>query len=83
MDGDREVFIAFDSAKLKNAVAVAEAGRAGEVRYLGEIANTPEAVGKRSRSLPASTTSCTSVMRRSPPATGFIGKSPRSAMPAS
>ena len=46
MDGDREVFIAFDSAKLKNAVAVAEAGRAGEVRYLGEIANTPEAVGK-------------------------------------
>jgi transposase len=46
MDENREAFIAFDSAKLKNAVAVAEGGRAGEVRYLGEIANTPEAVGK-------------------------------------
>jgi transposase len=39
-----EVFVAFDVAKLKNAVAIAEAGRAGEVRYLGEIENTAEAV---------------------------------------
>ena len=46
MDGDREAFIAFDSAKLKNAAAIAEGGRDGEVRYLGEIANTPDAVGK-------------------------------------
>lgn len=38
-----EVFIAFDVAKLKNAVAIAEAGRVGEVRYLGEIENTAEA----------------------------------------
>lgn len=38
-----EVFVAFDVAKLKNAVAIAEAGRSGEVRYLGEIENTPEA----------------------------------------
>jgi transposase len=38
-----EVFVAFDVAKLKNAVAIAEAGRAGEVRYLGEIENTAEA----------------------------------------
>lgn len=29
-----EVFVAFDVAKLKNAVAIAEAGRVGEVRYL-------------------------------------------------
>jgi transposase len=46
MDGNREAFIAFDSAKLKNAVAIAEGGRDGEVRYLAEIANTPDAVGK-------------------------------------
>ena len=37
-----EVFVAFDVAKLKNAVAIAEAGRVGEVRYLGEIENTAE-----------------------------------------
>ena len=83
MDGDREVFIAFDSAKLKNAVAVAEAGRAGEVRYLGRSPTRRRRSASWSRSLPTSTTSCTSVTRRGPPATGFIGKSSRSAMPAS
>ncbi len=41
-----EVFVALDVAKVKNAVAVAEAGRDGEVRYLGEIANTDAATGK-------------------------------------
>jgi hypothetical protein len=30
-------FVAFDSAKSKHAVAIAEDGRSGEVRYLGEI----------------------------------------------
>src|SRR3954453_19652018 len=34
-------FVAFDVAKTKHAVAVAEAGRAGEVRFLGEVENTP------------------------------------------
>lgn len=32
-----EAFIGIDTAKLRNAVAIAEAGRKGEVRYLGEI----------------------------------------------
>ena len=32
-----EVFVGIDTSKLRNAVAIAEAGRAGEVRYLGEI----------------------------------------------
>lgn len=36
-----EAFVAFDVAKLKHAVAVAEGGRAGEVRFLGEIENRP------------------------------------------
>ena len=31
-----EAFVAFDTSKLRNAVAIAEAGRAGEVRFLGE-----------------------------------------------
>jgi transposase len=39
-----EVYVAFDSSKLRNAVAIAEAGRTGEVRFLGEIENTPVAV---------------------------------------
>src|SRR5215212_7399158 len=44
-------FIGIDTAKLKNAVAVAEAGRDGEVRYLGEFENTPDAVAQLMRKL--------------------------------
>ena len=32
-----EAFVGIDTSKLRNAVAVAESGRDGEVRYLGEI----------------------------------------------
>jgi len=39
-------FVAFDSAKEKHAVAIAEDGRNGEVRYLGEIENSASAVKK-------------------------------------
>ena len=35
-----EVFVAFDVAKRKHAVAIAEGGRTGEVRFLGEIENS-------------------------------------------
>ena len=38
--------MAFDTAKLRNAVAIAEEGRAGEVRFLGEIENTEAATIK-------------------------------------
>jgi transposase len=41
-----EVFVAFDTSKLRNAVAIAEAGRSGEVRFLGEIDNTGAATAK-------------------------------------
>ena len=41
-----EAFVGIDTSKSKNAVAVAEAGRKGEVRYLGEFANTEAAVRK-------------------------------------
>ena len=33
----REAFVGIDAAKARNAVAVAEGGRGGEVRYLGEV----------------------------------------------
>lgn len=32
----REALVAFDVAKMKRAIAIAEGGRTGEVRYLGE-----------------------------------------------
>jgi transposase len=45
--GDYSVaYVAFDTAKLRNAVAIAEDGRAGEVRFLGEIENTEAATIK-------------------------------------
>ena len=41
-----EAFVALDTAKLRNAVAIADAGRNGEIRYLGEIDNTETATRK-------------------------------------
>jgi len=41
-----EVFVAFDTSKLRNAVAIAEGGRTGEVRFFGEIDNTDVATSK-------------------------------------
>ena len=40
-----EVFVAFDTSKTKHAVAVAEGGRDGEIRYLAHLAGlfTPAA----------------------------------------
>ena len=46
MAEDSTVFVGIDAAKAKHAVAVAEPGRNGEVRYLGEIEASPEAVRK-------------------------------------
>src|SRR6201982_3516311 len=40
MEHHSEAFVALDTAKLRNAVAIADAGRNGEIRYLGEIDNT-------------------------------------------
>ncbi len=44
-------YVAFDTSKLHNAVAIAEAGRAGDVRYLGEFENTLTATAKLVRKL--------------------------------
>jgi transposase len=41
-----EAFVAFDTAKLKHAVAIAEGGRDGETRFLGEVENRPGPIGK-------------------------------------
>jgi transposase len=46
-----EAFIGLDTSKLRNAVAIADAGRGGEVRFFGEIENTPAATAKLVRKL--------------------------------
>jgi transposase len=46
-----EAFVGLDTSKLTNAVAIADAGRGGEVRFLGEIENTPSATAKLVRKL--------------------------------
>lgn len=48
-----EAFVAFDTSKLRNSVAVADAGRVGEVRFFGEIDTTPAATEKFVRKLAA------------------------------
>lgn len=44
-------YVALDTSKLRNAVAIAVAGRDGEIRYLGEIDNAPAATAKLARRL--------------------------------
>ena len=46
MDQHSRAFVGIDTSKLRNAVAVAEEGRGGEVRYLGEIDTTEAATRK-------------------------------------
>jgi transposase len=44
MEKHSEIFVGLDVAKVRHAVAVAEDGRAGEVRYIGEIGSDAESV---------------------------------------
>jgi transposase len=39
-----EAFVAFDVSKMKHAVAIADGGRGGEVRFLGDISSSPGTV---------------------------------------
>lgn len=51
MKEDSIVCVGDDVAKEKHAVAVAESGRSGKMRYLGEIEATPAAVERLVRKL--------------------------------
>src|SRR5215467_5337939 len=53
MSDHSEAFVAFDTSKLRNAVAIADGGRGDEVRFLGEFDNTPAAIAKLVRKLAA------------------------------
>jgi len=41
-----EAFIGIDTSKLRNAAAIAEGGRGGQVRFLGEFPATEAAMRK-------------------------------------
>lgn len=51
MEQDSEVFVGLDVAKARHAVAVAGAGRQGEVRYIGEVDAAPSAVSRMAAKL--------------------------------
>ncbi len=40
------IFVEFDTAKKRHAVAIAERGLAGAIRYFGEIGSSPATVEK-------------------------------------
>jgi hypothetical protein len=46
-----EAFVGIDAAKSRNAVAVVEVGRCGEIRYPGEFDAVPDAVARLVRKL--------------------------------
>ena len=46
-----EAFVGIDTAKKKHALAIADPGRDGETRYLGEIDSAPAAVQRMIRKL--------------------------------
>lgn len=48
-----EAFVGLDTSKLRHSVAIADNGRTGEVRFLGEIENTGAATAKLVRKLAA------------------------------
>src|SRR3982074_3447059 len=53
MEDYSEAFIGLDTSKLRNAVAIADAGRGGGVRVYGETENPPAATAKLVRKLSA------------------------------
>jgi transposase len=75
MAASGEVFVGIDTAKTRNAVAVAEGGREGELRYLGEFDNTPDAVAKLIRKLAGRYETLHIAMRRVRPDMDYIARS--------
>ena len=51
MQENSKIFVGLDTSKMKISVALAEDGRQGEVRFLGDIDNTPDAIRRLVRKL--------------------------------
>jgi hypothetical protein len=68
-------FIAFDVAKAKHAIAIAESGRRGEIRFLGEVENTPTAIAGTIKRLEARHGRLHVCFEAGPTAMDFIARS--------
>lgn len=79
----KEAFIGLDVSKLHNAVAIADAGRHGEIRYLGEFDNTQEATRKLATKLAAKYDVLHFATKQDQRATACIAASQSSGMTAS
>ena len=51
MQENSKIFVGLDTSKMKISVALAEEGRRGEVRFLGDIDNTSDAIRRLIRKL--------------------------------
>ena len=81
--GERsEVYVAFDTVKLKHAVAVAEGGRGGEIRFVGEIENRPGTIERLIKKLARRYKSCRCASTRGRRAMVFIARCRRWGMTA-
>ena len=69
-----EAFVAFDVAKKKHAVAIADGGRGGEVRFLGDVENSPATIERMISKLADRYGRCTSAMKRGRPDTGCTAR---------
>jgi hypothetical protein len=78
MSKHSEAFVALDTSKLRNAVAIAEGGVRDEVRFLGEIENGPAAISKLVRKLEHQYERLSSAMKQVRPVTSCSGTSTRS-----
>ena len=77
MGEDSIVYVGVDVSKNKHAIAVAEGGRTGEVRYFGEIETTPASVERLVRKLEKEVRAPARLLRSGPRrAMACIGRSP-------
>jgi transposase len=74
-----EVFVPFDVAKKKHAVAMAEGGGVGKVRFLGDVENSPLPIERTIGRLADRYDRLQVCFEAGPMDTGFIARSRRSA----
>jgi hypothetical protein len=80
MQENSKIFVGLDTSKMKISVALAEEGRQGEVRFLGDIDNTPDAIRRLVRKLTGKFRELLFAMRRGRLATACIARSLLSAI---
>ena len=80
MQQNIRVFVGLDTSKMKISVALAEEGRQGKVRFLGDIDNTPDAIRRLANKLTGKSNSYCSALKRGRMAMACIARSLLSGM---